>query len=151
MRTRLTAGTVLRWRNLADMDLSAYDNLARDAASRAYAPYSGYQVGAVVLDELGRAWTGCNVENVSYGLTLCAERNATASMVQGGGKRITGVVVYTRDLGTPCGPCRQVLVEFAAVDTPVRCIAATGEVQEFTVGDLLPYAFSSPNVGRNPQ
>jgi cytidine deaminase len=98
--------------------------LLLDAATRArtnaYAPYSGYQVGAAILADDGRIFAGCNVENASYGLALCAERNAVGQLVAAGGKRLVAVAVVTGgpEPGSPCGLCRQTLSEFAD-DLPI--------------------------------
>src|SRR5690349_8638765 len=87
---------------------------AREAAARAYAPYSNFSVGAALLDEQGRIFSGCNVENISYGLTICAERNAIGQAVRAGAKKIVAAMVYTPTPKPtpPCGACRQVLAEF---------------------------------------
>ncbi len=117
-----------------------------EAASRvlpnAYSPYSGIKVSAAVLDDSGRIFTGVNVENVSLGLTVCAERNAVASAVAAGAKSIAAVLIAS-NIGplTPCGACRQVIAEFASPETPVF-IAFEGEIiEEYTIGELLPEAF----------
>lgn len=83
---------------------------------RAYAPYSGYRVGAAVLAADGRIFSGCNVENASYGLALCAERGAVAAMIAGGTRDLVAVAVVTQgpEPGAPCGLCRQTLSEFAS-------------------------------------
>lgn len=114
---------------------------ARQARDRAYCPYSGYAVGAAVLGEDGIVYTGANVENVSYGLTICAERAAISAMIAGGGKRVLEVVVVTEDGGAPCGACRQVLAEFASHKLQIACIGAGGQTRNFTLGELLPSAF----------
>lgn len=115
---------------------------AREARRTAYAPYSGYAVGAAVWSEDGRLFTGVNVENASYGLSICAERVAVFRAVSEGARRIQAVAVVTRDGGTPCGACRQVLAEFADEDTPVWCASDESvEIQEYRLGDLLPSAF----------
>lgn len=117
---------------------------ARRARANAYAPYSVYRVGAAVFDEQGRIHAGVNVENVSFGLTVCAERNAAAALVAAGGKRITAVAVVTKDGGTPCGACRQVLAEFAPDPAEVWVIGQ-GETSEWqlTLAELLPSGFRS--------
>lgn len=113
---------------------------ARASRTRAYAPYSNYAVGAAVLGSDGNIYTGCNVENASYGLTICAERNAIASMVAAGCTSIEAVAVSTKDGGTPCGACRQVIAEFAQPNKNVAC-ASDSDVQHYTVAELLPSSF----------
>jgi len=116
---------------------------ARAVRARAHAPYSKFQVGAAVLDDRGRIHAGTNVENASYGLTICAERNAVAAAVAAGAKAVRAVAVVTPTTppGSPCGACRQVLAEFAAPDTPVLMASPTGPAEETTIGELLPRAF----------
>ncbi len=118
---------------------------AAAAARRAYAPYSKYRVGAAVRARDGRRFTGVNVENASYGLTLCAERVAVAAAVAAGVRDIVEVAVVATGPAwpAPCGACRQVLAEFAGPDTPVHT-ARTGRlsaVRTFTLGTLLPETF----------
>ena len=90
--------------------------LAREQLERSYAPYSGFHVAAAVVDDRGRVFTGVNVENVSYGLSMCAERAAIFAAVAAGARRITALAVAASgaDLLSPCGACRQVVAEFAA-------------------------------------
>jgi cytidine deaminase len=115
---------------------------ARLTRARAYAPYSRYTVGAAVLDERGRVHAGCNVENASYGLTICAERNAVGAAVAAGARRLQGIAVVTRDGGAPCGACRQVLLELAAPGAPVVIVGPRTKEERLTVEALLPRAFS---------
>ena len=118
---------------------------ARAARRHAYAPYSGYAVGAAVYCEDGRIYTGANVENASYGLTVCAERVAIFRAVSEGARRIRALAVVTPDGGTPCGACRQVLAEFAEEDLIVWCASEeVADVQEYCFSELLPHAFSLP-------
>jgi cytidine deaminase len=119
---------------------------ARSVRRRAHAPYSRFQVGAAVRDERGRVHVGCNVENASYGLTTCAERNAVAAAVAAGARavRAVAVVTPTRPPGTPCGACRQVLAEFGGPDTRVLLAAVTGAAEATTLGTLLPRSFALP-------
>lgn len=121
---------------------------ARAAREQAYAPYSGYRVGAALLDAQGNVWPGCNVENISYGLCVCAERSAIARMVVEGGSAIVEVVVATSDGGTPCGMCVQSLLEFAPDPSKVRVrtLDEEGSVREFVLGELMPHAFASGAV-----
>ncbi len=118
---------------------------ARVAAQAAYAPYSKFRVGAVVLADDGRLFSGCNVENASYGLCLCAERNALASAIAAGARRFTAVAVTCLDasaaLGpegrSPCGACRQWLLELA----PDAIIHLDGIDRPWTSRELLPLGF----------
>jgi len=116
---------------------------ARAVRRRAHAPYSKFQVGAAVRDERGRIHVGCNVENASYGLTVCAERNAVAAAVAAGARRVRAVAVASgaRPPATPCGACRQVLAELGAPDTEVFIAGANGPARRTTLRALLPQAF----------
>jgi len=119
---------------------------ARAAVGRAYAPYSRYRVGAAVLSDDGRIFSGANVENASYGLTLCAERAAVAAAVAAGARRLTAAAIAAAraPAPTPCGACRQVLAEFAGPDAPVYVAAARGPVRRYRLGALLPHGFAFP-------
>jgi cytidine deaminase len=126
-------------------DLSGYERLVREAEQvrkRAYVPYSGYPVGAAVLGKSGRIYSGCNVENASYGLTICAERAAIFKAVSEGETEFEALVVVTSNGGTPCGACRQVFFEFARQDTPVIVSdLSNGGLRAFTIGELLAVGF----------
>lgn len=120
---------------------------ARQAAARAYAPYSEYRVGAAVLTASGEIVTGCNVESSSFGLSICAERNAvfaarTSGLVDPGVAPLVAVAVHSPgpSVPWPCGACRHVLREFAAETTPVLVDSPLGTV-ETTLGKLLPNSF----------
>lgn len=115
------------------------------ARQNAYVPYSNYAVGAALLTENGRIVTGCNVENSSYGLTICAERTAVVKMISEGERRIRAIVVCTENGGSPCGACRQVLSEFAG-DIPVWLVDAAGEHREITLHTLLPDHFGPEHL-----
>lgn len=117
---------------------------AQTVRAHAYAPYSGYQVGAAVLGENGKIYAGCNVENASYGLTICAERNAIGQMVADGCTTLSAVVVVTANGGSPCGACRQVLSEFG--DVAVYLVAGNKTIEKTTVSALLPLAFASKSL-----
>jgi cytidine deaminase len=123
--------------------IAALIGCATRAREAAYAPYSGYKVGAAVVAEDERVFFGCNVENASYGLSLCAERTAIASAVAAGAKRIRVVVVVTdaESPGTPCGACRQWLAEFGDDSMEVVTANGKGDLRRFTLGQLLPEAF----------
>ena len=118
---------------------------AQAAAAHAYAPYSKYPVGAALRDELGRVWSACNVENVSFGLSLCAERNAVTAMIAGGGREVKEIVVLTADAAPPCGACLQVLSEFAPDPRSllVHLADSTGIKKTYNLHELLPVPFSS--------
>ncbi len=125
--------------------LTSLARAAIDAAQRAYAPYSKFKVGAALLAEDGRVFTGCNVENASYGLTNCAERTAVFKAVSEGATRFKAIAIAggVGDVAMPCGACRQVLAEFCPPDAPVRCVSLDGSItRDFTVGGLLPGVFS---------
>lgn len=106
----------------------------------AHAPYSHYKVGAAVLAENGQIFTGVNVENATYGLTICAERTAVFNAVSAGQHRITAVAVCTENAGSPCGACRQILVEFGG-DIPVWITNPQGDTRQSTTYSLLPDHF----------
>ena len=126
-----------------DVDWVALRAAAVEAMHRAYAPYSRFPVGVAGLVDDGRVIVGCNVENASYGLTICAERNAVAAAVAAGAHRLQAVAVVTetRPPGTPCGACRQVLAEFGGDDLVVMLASPTGPADETRLGALLPRAF----------
>jgi len=119
---------------------------AVEAWHRAYAPYSKYQVGAAVLTESGKIFSGVNVENAVYPLTICAERVAIFSAVSQGEKEFQAIAVVTRNGGTPCGSCRQVMAEFG-LDTEVLIAKTSGElVNTYLVRDLLPASFGEEDL-----
>lgn len=129
-------------------ELQTLIDAAQDAAANAYAPYSRYHVGAAIRSSSGKIFTGVNVENISFGLTVCAERSAISAMATAGESAITAVAVWTRDGNTPCGACRQVLAEFAgerANSIPVIC-AHSGGVNVYQLSDLLPHGFGDAGL-----
>lgn len=113
---------------------------ACEARRAAYAPYSNYAVGAALLAGDGRIYTGANVENATYGLSMCAERTAVFKMVSEGVQAVRAVAVCTENGGSPCGACRQVLVEFGG-DIPVWLSDDRGHVRQTTLYTLLPDHF----------
>jgi len=116
------------------------------ALQRAYAPYSGYPVGAAVLADDGRVYTGCNIENAVYPLTICAERVAITKAISEGAQRILAVAVATANGGTPCGACRQVMQEFGAPAMPVFIARTDGSYRQRTLEALLPEGFSAADL-----
>jgi len=118
------------------------------ARQRAHAPYSGFRVGAAVLDEAARIHAGCNVENAAYPQGLCAEAVALGAMVVAGGRRARALLVLGdgKQLVTPCGGCRQKLREFADGATPVLLADAEGVRQVLTLDELLPQAFAPAHL-----
>ena len=118
---------------------------ARLASEKAYSPYSGAKVGACVLDEAGNVHSGCNVENASYGLTQCAERNALAAAVNAGmkpgGSKLLLIYATGFEALAPCGACRQVMNELLATDALIVSCASESEYQSWTMGELLPAPF----------
>lgn len=121
---------------------------ARDARARAYAPYSRFQVGAALLDELGRIHAGCNVENAAYPQSQCAEATAIGLLVMAGGTRIVAAaVVGVADAPvTPCGGCRQRLREFADDECPIWVADLHLVLARHTLGALLPHSFGPDHL-----
>jgi cytidine deaminase len=126
----------------ADDRMPELVRLAREAMSRAYAPYSGFRVGAVLLGEDGSVTLGCNVENAAYPSSICAERGAVMAAVAKGVQRFERLVLATEsdDPTSPCGQCRQVLVEFAPA-LPIVSVTASGREQRWSMAELLPSPF----------
>jgi cytidine deaminase len=119
---------------------------AQKAADKAYAPYSGFKVGAALAGKNGKIYTGCNIENASYSLTVCAERNALAQAIIGGENEFTTIAIYvdTEILFPPCGACRQVLSEFSL---DLRVIYTNrNETKTALLKDLLPESFQLKKV-----
>ena len=122
--------------------------LAKSALINAYAPYSGFKVGAALLCADGAVYTGCNIENASFTPTVCAERTALFKAVSEGRRDFSALAVASgRADGCaasfpPCGVCRQALAEFCAPGMPVYVLQRDGEVREYTLETLLPYAFT---------
>ena len=123
-----------------DEQRAALIQAALTVRAMAYAPYSNYPVGAALLMADGRIVTGVNVENASYGLSMCAERTAVFKAVADGQQKILAVAVATDNAGSPCGACRQVLTEFAG-DVPVYLVDAAGNGRDTTLYTLLPDHF----------
>ncbi|MGD0547647.1 MAG: cytidine deaminase [Terracidiphilus sp.] len=120
---------------------------AKRVCKSAYCPYSGFRVGAVALSDDGQMFEGCNIENASYGLTICAERNAIFQMVTQNKHRLTAIVIYTPTAKptAPCGACRQVINEFGP-DALVLSVCDGSDVIEKRLIELLPNAFGPANL-----
>lgn len=123
------------------MELDALIQRAKDARTQAYAPYSRFAVGAALLGKSGRVFTGCNVENLSFGLTICAERNAVFAAVAAGEREFSAVAIVadSKTPVTPCGACRQVLAEFCA-ELAICSVNLEDERYEAKLSELLPRA-----------
>ena len=130
---------------LEGTELQSALEAADRASEQAYAPYSSFRVGAAVVTQDGELYAGCNVENASYGMTVCAERNAVAAMVLAGGRRVRLVAVVSPEASPafPCGACRQVLHEFGCEEVVVR--DASG-VRRYPFEALLPRAFGPEDL-----
>ena len=129
------------------MDRDAVMDAARDASRNAYAPYSNFRVGAAILTEGGQIHAGCNVENASYGLAICAERNAASAMAfaNPGDREIRLVAVFSPDAAPcfPCGACRQVLREFGCKEVVVEEAAG---LRSYPFDEILPYSFGPEDL-----
>ncbi len=124
------------------MDTSELFALATEAAKKSYSPYSGFRVGAALLCEDGSVITATNVENRSFGLTICAERSAIVSAIAQGKTRFTALAISCPDADypvSPCGACRQVISEFTGPEFPIRFGGSGGRYVDSTMGELLPH------------
>jgi cytidine deaminase len=130
-------------RSITDDEWQRLAHAARAASAHAYCRYSNFRVGAAVLTRDGAIARGCNVENASFGLTICAERNAIFRAIADGASAVVALVLYTPTPHpvAPCGACRQVLAEFGR-DASIRCICDGPSVSAFTLDALLPQGFS---------
>lgn len=129
-------------------DVDAMIRRAREVIQRAYAPYSGFPVGACLRGETGRLYAGCNVENASFPEGWCAETSAMAALISAGERRIEEVVVLatSAELCAPCGGCRQRLSEFAGPETPIHLLTESGLRRTVTLGTLLPRSFGKDHL-----
>lgn len=121
--------------------------LAKEALQYAYAPYSHYRVGAALLTEQGDAFTGVNIENASYGATICAERVAVFKAVSAGQLKFKAIAIVTAqgDFPTPCGMCRQVLIEFGGPDMEI-ILSNAEKTEVYRLEELLPLSFTGSNL-----
>ncbi len=119
---------------------------AIEGSKNAYIPYSEYRVGAALLTESGQIYTGCNIENVGYSATICAERTALVKAVSEGHRKFAAVAVVTRDGGSPCGVCRQMMFEFSP-GMKVHLADLDGNLHlTTTLAELLPHGFGPANL-----
>jgi cytidine deaminase len=135
---------------LGDIEINELIEKAREAQFLAHAPYSGYRVGAAIQSESGKVYTGANIENASYGATICAERTAIGAMVMGGDKEIVAIAVVTDDEGFPCGICLQAINEFCS--DPNLCkivVPSRGGFQIHTLHELAPSLWRSDFVEKS--
>lgn len=125
------------------MDYENLVRLANDIKKNAYAPYSNFHVGAAVIGNSGKVYTGVNVENSSYGATICAERVAVCKAISEGEKSIEAIAISSdsEDYTFPCGICRQVIAEFAGKNLVILCSNNKGEYKVFSLEDFLPNSF----------
>ena len=121
---------------------------AKHARTRAYAPYSKFKVGAAILADDGKIYSGGNVENAAYPNGVCAETSAISAMVLGGAKKIKEIAVVAGGpkLVSPCGGCRQRIAEFADPETPVHICGPDGHKKTLTIAELLPESFGKRNL-----
>ena len=125
--------------------------LAHEAAANAYAPYSHFQVGAAILSDSGKYYSGCNVENISYPCGTCAEAGAIAAMIAGGDKEISALLVvsFGKNLVYPCGACLQRIAEFATSTTIIYVADKEGIKKKYSLKDLLPNAFKEEELSND--
>ena len=121
---------------------------AKNVLNQAYAPYSNFPVAAAIRAKNGEIFACCNVENAAFPLGVCAEGGAISSMVASGQREIIEALVLVNDkkICSPCGACRQRLIEFAATDIPVHLCTEDGQYQQYTLHELLPAAFGPNNL-----
>lgn len=133
--------------DITDATLEKLVTHARRVSEHAYSPYSQFRVGAAIVTDDGEIFSGCNVENASYGLTICAERNAVFQMISKAHRKIVAMAVYTptTEPVTPCGACRQVINEFGA-DALIICVCDAPQVLRMKMSELLPNAFGPANL-----
>lgn len=136
---------------MENLSIENLTKVANEMLEKAYVPYSKFPVGAALVTKEGKIYTGCNIENASYPLTNCAERTAVFKAVSEGDKEFQTIVVTADTEGpvSPCGACRQVLVEFCDPEMPVILTNKKGDIKETTVSELLPGAFREKDMDYN--
>jgi|AntRauTorckE5430_2_1112549.scaffolds.fasta_scaffold00163_18 cytidine deaminase len=133
------------------MELDSIENikeimiLGKNMIKNSYSPYSSFRVGAVAVSENGEIFSGCNVENASYSLVVCAEVSAICNMISKGQKRLKAMFVFSssEQFVTPCGACRQTVLEFSNADTPIFVVNNKGQIRKHLLSILIPHAFSA--------
>jgi cytidine deaminase len=132
------------------VDITELYALAKKVRENAYAPYSGFKVGAALFSESGKIYVGCNVENASYGLTICAERAAIYNAISKGERAFKAIVICSDETNPvpPCGACLQVMAEFGDFD--VFSFNLEGKFLQMRLSDLLPYTFRLFNRPKRP-
>ncbi len=125
-------------------------NLAKDAMNKAYAPYSKYNVGAVIRGESGKLYCGCNVENAAYPSGSCAEQAAISAMILGGDIKISDILIISdgKALVSPCGACRQRIREFSTSETKIHFCSKDKLEQTVSIAEILPYSFGPENLDK---
>ncbi len=140
-------------KKISDKTLQALADAAVEVKKNSYSPYSRFKVGAAVLAEDGQIYAGTNIENASYGLTVCAERNAMFKAVGEGHRKLLALALCTDPVegeafGTPCGACRQVMLEFMDLTAPILLVAITKKgarkICKKKLKDLIPFPFLKP-------
>ena len=137
-------------RNIHDFEVKNMLRMANEARDRAYAPYSNFRVGACLKGATGAYYLGCNIENAAYSPSNCAERTAMFKAVYEGERQFDAIAIVWdgENPAVPCGVCRQVLAEFCDPEMPVICANRKGEYKLVAMGDLLPDAFLSRDLGK---
>ena len=132
-----------------DVTLQLFEK-AKEAIAFSYSPYSNFQVGACILGKNEKFYIGSNIENVSYGLTICAEAVAISQMIMDGEKEIKALLVSANhgNMCSPCGACRQRIAEFTAADSLIHMCNDKEIIQSISMDALLPYAFNDENIKR---
>ena len=129
-------------------DYNKLMEMAKEASTNAYCKYSNFKVGACVLTTSGKTFKGCNFENSSYGLAICAERCAVGAAIVNGESKIDAIAIYSPNTDNcyPCGACRQVMAELLPRNTIIYLANLKGEIKECSIDELLPYSFSGDDL-----
>jgi cytidine deaminase len=131
--------------NLKTTEIAALKENAIQSSKYSHSPYSNYPVGAAVMCEEGKIFTGCNVESSSYGLSVCAERNAITSAVANGCKKFRALGIYSKNGAAPCGACRQVIWDICG-NIPVYIFDGNGHTAAYQMSELFPQPFDKSNL-----